>query len=77
MEIAEPARAVLGRPGWRQAGHEFARAAGGRLGAMGGRAGLDLGRGRGRTSQRMQKIVCLAEAAPERKAREGGEGCGL
>ena len=41
---------------------------------MGGRAGLDLGRGRGRTSQRMQKIVCLAEAAPEKTAREGGGG---
>ena len=31
MEIVEPARAVLGRPGWRQAGHGFARAAGGRV----------------------------------------------
>ena len=31
LEIAEPARAVLGRPGWRQAGHGFARAAGGRV----------------------------------------------
>ena len=31
MEIAEPARAVLGRPGWRQAGHGLARAVGGRV----------------------------------------------
>ena len=31
LEIAEPARAVLGRPGWRQAGHGLARAAGGRV----------------------------------------------
>jgi len=37
LEIVEPARAVLGRPGWRQAGHRFARAAGGlkRAGASG------------------------------------------
>ena len=31
LEIVEPARAVLGRPGWRQAGHGFARAVGGRV----------------------------------------------
>ena len=29
--IVEPARAVLGRPGWRQAGHGLARAVGGRV----------------------------------------------
>ena len=31
LEIAEPAGAVLGRPGWRQAGHGLARAVGGRV----------------------------------------------
>ena len=31
MEIVEPASAVLGRPGWRQAGHGLARAVGGRV----------------------------------------------
>ena len=31
MEITEPAGAVLGRPGWRQVGHGFARAVGGRV----------------------------------------------
>ena len=31
MEIVEPAGAVLGRPGWRQVGHGFERAVGGRV----------------------------------------------
>ena len=31
LEIVEPASAVLGRPGWRQAGHGLARAVGGRV----------------------------------------------
>ena len=57
MEIAEPARAVLGSPGWRPAGHRFARAAGGRVlaawvaalgrqGAKGGAARLQVGENR-------------------------------
>ena len=31
LEIIEPASSVLGRPGWRQAGHGLARAVGGRV----------------------------------------------
>ena len=31
MEITEPAGTVLGRPGWRQVGHGFARTVGGRV----------------------------------------------
>ena len=57
LEIVEPARAVLGRPGWRPAGHGFARAAGGRVlaawvaalgrqGAKGGAARLQVGENR-------------------------------
>ena len=58
MEIVEPASAVLGRPGWRQAGHGLARAVGGRVlaawvaarlgarGLRGGGAHLHVGKNR-------------------------------
>ena len=66
LEIAEPARAVLGRPGWRQAGHGFARAAGGRVlaawVAVLGRQGLRGGR----------RAFKSAKTAPKRLVRTGG-----
>ena len=66
LEIAEPARAVLGRPGWRQAGHGFARAAGGRMLAAWvaalGRRGLRGGR----------RAWTSAKIASKRRVRTGG-----
>ena len=73
MEIAEPARAVLGRPGWRQAGHGLARAAGGRVlaawvaalgrqGPKGEAARLQVGKNR-RKAARSDRASC-AHLAP-------------
>ena len=66
MEIAEPARAVLGRPGWRQAGHGLARAAGGRVLAAWvaalGRQGPKGGR----------RACTSAKIASKRRVRTGG-----
>ena len=70
LEIVEPAGAVLGRPGWRQAGHGLARAVGGRVlaawvaalgrqGPKGGSARLDFGENR-RKAAHSRRASCAS-----------------
>ena len=66
LEITEPAGTVLGRPGWRQVGHGFARTVGGRvLGACVAALGWQGPKGGRRAFK-------SADTAPKRLVRTGG-----